>query len=179
MTKNALLIIDVQNGMFQEGNLVYKGESLLQTLTALIEKARSANTHVFYIQHNAPVGKLLESGTMMWEIHNAITPKSTDVIIQKTTPDSFFNTILEDELKKQGVDHVYLAGIQTEACVDTTCRRAFSMGYKVTLISDAHSTWDAEEITAQQIINHHNNVLSWFADVCPTNQLNFNKGSSL
>lgn len=173
MAKNALLIIDVQNGMFQEGNVVYKGESLLQTLATLIEEARSANIHVFYIQHNAPVGKLLETGSMEWEFHAAITPKSTDVIIQKTTPDSFFNTILEDELKKQGVDHVYLAGIQTEACVDTTCRRAFSMGYKVTLISDAHTTWDSEEITAQQIINHHNNVLSWFADVCPSNTIKF------
>ena len=34
--KKALLIIDVQNGMFQEDNAVYKGDSLLKNLKGLI-----------------------------------------------------------------------------------------------------------------------------------------------
>ena len=33
-------------------------------------------------------------------------------------------------------------GAQTEVCVDTTCRRAFGLGFDVTLVSDGHSTWD-------------------------------------
>ena len=77
-------------------------------------------------------------------------------------------------MKKQGIEHLIITGIQTEACVDTTCRRAFSMGYKVTLVSDTHSTWASEELTAQQIINHHNGVLGWFADVYPSNDIKFN-----
>ncbi|KPL61010.1 cysteine hydrolase family protein [Rossellomorea vietnamensis] len=171
--KNALLIIDVQNGMFQEGNVVYKGDKLLQTLKDLIEKARSTETPIYYIQHNAPIGKPLEYGTKGWEIHREITPNPQDLIIQKTTPDSFYNTSLDDELKKQGIEHVVIAGIQTEACVDTTCRRAFSLDYKVTLASDAHSTWDSQDITAQQIINHHNGVLRWFADVYLSKDITF------
>jgi nicotinamidase-related amidase len=173
MMKNALLIIDVQNGMFQEGNVVYKGERLLQTLKDLIEKARSSETSIFFIQHNAPAGKPLEHGTRGWEIHPEITPNPQDIIIQKTTPDSFYKTSLDDELKKQGIEHLVIAGIQTEACVDTTCRRAFSLDYKVTLASDAHSTWDSQDITAQQIINHHNGVLRWFADLYPSNEITF------
>jgi hypothetical protein len=47
------------------------------------------------------------------------------------------------------------------------------MGYKVTLASDAHSTWDTDELIAQQIINHHNSVLRWFADVCPSGEIKF------
>ncbi|KAA0547467.1 isochorismatase family protein [Bacillus sp. BGMRC 2118] len=68
---------------------------------------------------------------------------------------------------------LFRTGIQTEACVDTTCRRGFSMGYKVTLVSDSHSTWDSVEITAQQIINHHNGMLLWFADIVPSNEIEF------
>lgn len=173
MLKKALLIIDVQNGMFQEGNVVYKGETLLQQLNLLLTQARSTNTPIFYVQHNAPAGKPLEYGEIGWEIHTAITPQAEDIIIHKTTPDSFFNTSLDEKLKKQGIEHLIIAGIQTEACVDTTCRRAFSMGYKVTLVSDAHSTWDSEELTAQQIINHHNNVLRWFADIYPSIDIRF------
>lgn len=58
-------------------------------------------------------------------------------------------------------------------CIDTTCRRAFSLGYKVTLVSDAHSTWNSQVITAQQIINHHNSVLRWFADVYSSRDIKF------
>ncbi|WP_154309210.1 cysteine hydrolase family protein [Metabacillus lacus] len=171
--KKALLVIDVQVGMFQEGNVVYKGDSLLTNVKSLIFQAHSSETPIFYIQHNGPSGHPLEYRTSGWEIHPEIAPKNQDVIIQKTTPDSFFNTSLDDELKKHEIEHLVIAGIQTEACVDTTCRRAFSMDYKVTLASDSHSTWDSEDITAQQIINHHNRVLRWFADTSPSQDISF------
>lgn len=174
MMKKALLIIDVQNGMFTEGNEVYRSVNLLENLNELINQARSAHTSIFYIQHNGPVGHPLEYGTNGWEIHPKISPQNRDVIIQKTTPDSFFNTTLEKELKIHGIEHLIITGIQTEACVDTTCRRAFSAGFQVTLASDTHSTWSSDEITAQQIINHHNSVLRWFATVIPSTEIIFN-----
>ena len=77
MTKKALLVINVQNGMFQEGNVVYKGE------TCLLTQARSTNTPIFYVQHNAPAGGPLEYGAFGWNIHSAITPQEEDIIIQK------------------------------------------------------------------------------------------------
>ncbi|OIU68574.1 cysteine hydrolase family protein [Rossellomorea aquimaris] len=170
---SALIIIDVQKGMFPAGAAVYKGDGLIFTIQNLLGKARAAGVPVIYIQHNAPAGKPLEYGTEGWKIHEGIKPRSVDVIVQKTTPDSFFHTTLDKELNKKGIDHLYLAGIQTEACVDTTCRSAFGKGYKVTLVSDAHSTWDSGELTAKQIINHHNGVLRWFADVYPADEIEF------
>jgi nicotinamidase-related amidase len=170
---NALLIIDVQKGMFADGEAVYEGDGLISTIQTLLVKARSTDTPVLYVQHNAPAGKSLEYGTEGWEIHADIKPRAEDAVIQKNTPDSFLDTELEEELIKKGITHLYIAGIQTEACVDTTCRSAFSKGYKVTLISDAHSTWDSDELTAQQIIHHHNGVLRWFADVYSSGEIEF------
>ncbi|MDQ0351702.1 nicotinamidase-related amidase [Alkalibacillus filiformis] len=165
MTKKALLIIDVQNGMFQEENIVYRGNELLDNLRVLINQARSSNVPVFYVQHNTPAGKPLEYGSHGWKVHRDITPENGDVVIQKSTPDSFFKTNLDYELKIHDVNHLVITGIQTEVCVDTACRRAFSKGYKVTLVSDAHSTWSANGLNAQQIIDHHNGTLRWFARV--------------
>ena len=167
----ALLVIDVQNAMFEEG--VFNGGKLHENINNLITKARAANKPIFYVQHNETPGEPLEYGTKGWEIHPDISPRIEDVIIQKTTPDSFFNTSLDEELKKRGNTHLYMTGIQTELCVDTTCRRAFSMGYKVTLVSDTHSTFDSAELTAQQIIHHHNTTLRWFADVQPSSDIRF------
>ncbi|WP_368077888.1 isochorismatase [Bacillus sp. NTK074B] len=57
--------------------------------------------------------------------------------------------------------------------MDTTCRRASSLDYKVTLASDAHSTLDSKDIAVQQIMNHHNGVLRWIADVFPRKDITF------
>jgi nicotinamidase-related amidase len=50
----------------------------------------------------------------------------------------------------------------TEYCVDTTCQRATSLGYDVTLARDAHLTRDNGVLTAANIIAHHNFVLDDF-----------------
>ncbi|RSD28750.1 cysteine hydrolase family protein [Mesobacillus subterraneus] len=173
MNKKALLVIDVQNAMFVEGEEVFNGASLLQGIKNLIKQARSAKIPVIYIQHNETAGYPLENGTQGWEIHSEISPEEGDVIIQKTTPDSFLKTTLDQELKEQSVVHLYIVGIQTEVCVDTTCRSAFGKGYKLTLVSDLHSTWPGNDLSAQQIINHHNGTLRWFADVQSSENIQF------
>ncbi len=148
--------------MFKEGGEVHNAEALLQTITTMKAKAEAMDIHVFLIQHEAPVGKPLERGTTGWEIHPRVEGGK---VIHKTTPDSFHQTNLHEHLQSKEVEELFLTGIQSEVCVDTTCRRAFSMGYKVTLVSDAHSTWDSGVMKAEDIIHHHNGVLRWFADV--------------
>ncbi|TCZ79276.1 cysteine hydrolase [Paenibacillus albiflavus] len=160
----ALLVIDVQVAMFNESDPVFQGELLLTRIQKLIAEARSKGIPIFYIQHNSRAGTPLEHGTTGWHIHQAIAPEHDDIVIQKKTPDSFYQTSLQQELDSRGIRKLVLTGIQTEVCVDTTCRNAYSLGYHVTLIRDAHSTWNTEELTAAQIINHHNRVLSWFSD---------------
>ncbi|MCM3744458.1 cysteine hydrolase [Sporosarcina luteola] len=175
MKKTALVIIDVQNAMFMEEDPVYQGEVLIQNIKDLLEKARTSGSSVFFVQHNEGVGQPLENGTMGWEIHPEIAPGDQDIIIQKTTPDSFHKTDFEEHLQHRKVEHLVLAGIQTDICVDTTCRRAFSMGYDVTLVADAHSTWNSGSLSARQVIDHHNSVLKWFARVKEASDLQFNE----
>ena len=171
--KNALLLIDIQNGMFSEDNPVYKSEQLLDTIHNLLTQARQTNTPILYIQHEAPKGKPLEKGAPGWFIHPRVYPTHDDIIIHKKTPDSFHQTCLNQKLKDLQVEHLFLAGIQTELCLDTTCRRAFSLGYEVTLVTDAHSTWDSGTLSAEQIITHHNQLLRWFAHTIQAAEVNF------
>ncbi|MFS0690603.1 cysteine hydrolase family protein [Sporosarcina sp. 179-K 8C2 HS] len=175
MKKTALVIIDVQNAMFMEEYPVYQGEVLIRNIKDLLAKARSNKTPIFFIQHNEAVGQPLENGTFGWGIHPEIAPAEQDSIIQKTTPDSFHETDFEEQLKQQKIEHLVLAGIQTDICVDTTCRRAFSMGYDVTLVADAHSTWNSGSLSAQQIIDHHNEVLKWFSHLRKTSEIRFSE----
>ncbi|MCI0765080.1 cysteine hydrolase family protein [Bacillus sp. TL12] len=163
--KKALLVIDVQEGMYTAGGPVYKGQELLETLQELIQKCRLHEIPVIYVQHNGPKGHPLAKGKPEWNIHSAIAPKDGDIIIEKETPDSFHKTNLRKVLQDNEIEHVIMSGMQTEYCVDTTTRRAFSEGHKITLVRDAHSTFDSEQLSAEEIVKHHNTVLGAFADV--------------
>ena len=172
----ALLVIDVQVGII-EGFHAYRGREVLEQINNLIAKARAAGLPIIYVQHDGEAGHPLEVGAEGWQIHPEIEPHDEDLIIRKRASDSFFETRLQSELNARGVKHLIVTGCMTEYCVDTTARRAVSMGYHVTLVSDAHTTIDNQLLTAAQIIAHHNALLDGFdagshaITVKPTNEV--------
>lgn len=168
----ALLIIDAQVDMF-EPNPVYGSEQVLTTLESVLAQARQANLPVIFVQHNEAPGEPLEPETSGWYIHPALAPADGERVVQKTTPNSFYQTLLQQKLDELGSTHLIIAGMQTECCIDTTTRAAKSLGYDVTLVADGHSTFDSEVLTAVQIIAHHNDILTSFADVVPARELSF------
>jgi nicotinamidase-related amidase len=171
----ALLVIDLQVGNFEDAAPVYGGSDLLAKISRLIARARAAGVPVVYVQHCGPENAIDQSGTPGWEIHPAIAPEESDVVVQKSRPDAFQGTNLQRELESRGIERLIITGIQTEYCVDTTCRRAYSLGYDVTLVEDAHSTWDTDLLTAPQIIAHHNDVLGgWFTELKEASEIEFN-----
>lgn len=174
MNKIALLVIDMQAGNFSKPDPIFNGDKLLSNIKSLVDKAHSKDQLVVFIQNNGGVGDPDEYGTPGWKIHSSISPSSGDLIIQKSSPDSFSDTILHAELQNYDVEELVIAGLQTEYCVDTTCRRAFGLGYKVTLVEDAHSTWDSSFLKAEEIIIHHNLVLGdWFVTLKKEEEIEF------
>lgn len=157
----ALLVIDVQVGII-DGFNAYRRDEVLGQINRLRRKARDSNSPIIYIRHDGGSGHPLEAGSKGWAIHPEIEPEQGDLIIEKRAPDSFFETTLERELGDRGIKHLVVTGCMTEFCVDTTTRRAVSLGYDVTLVSDAHTTIDNELLTAAQIIAHHNTLLDGF-----------------
>lgn len=176
MNKNtALLIIDVQEEMFSDTqNPLYKSDELLIKVKSLIEKAHTSKTPVIYIQHTENDEEPMGKGKQGWEIHHQVTPGKDDIVILKYTPDSFHNTKLHEVLSARNVNKIVIAGLQTEYCIDTTCRRAYSLGYDTTLVRDAHSTYNSKTLTAGQIIEHHNRIIGgWFAELVPCDEITF------
>lgn len=178
MNTTALLIIDVQLGIFMrkeyDGMAVYQEETFLANLQSLLTKARAAKAPVIYIQHMYKDFPLMEKGQPMWNVHPAIMPLPGDIIIEKNHADAFYESDLEDTLRRLGVNRLVITGLQTAYCVDTTCRRAHSLGFDNILVTDGHSTLDSDTLTASQIIAHHNAVLgSQFAATTVTSQVEF------
>jgi nicotinamidase-related amidase len=157
-----LLIIDVQVGLVRLMPPELQ-DRVLSNITVLLSKARSSGMPVLFIQHDGPKGHPIEAETAAWAIHPSILPLRGEPVIRKKASDSFFETRLAEELQTREISHLMIVGGMTEYCIDTTCRRAVTLGYDVTLVGDAHLTRDTPDLTAAQIIAHHNLLLDDFA----------------
>jgi nicotinamidase-related amidase len=156
MSRTALLVIDVQSALIANAD---RGEDVVAAIRGLVERARAAGTPVVYLQHCHATYELMKKGAPGWRIHPEVEPKPGELVIEKTASDGFFNTSLQGELDRLGVTRLIVCGLQTEFCVDATCRAAFSRGFEVVLASDGHTTTDAV-VRAEVAVRHHNRALA-------------------
>lgn len=147
MNKYALLVIDVQNYFFDKVSPAHLPDSgkILPRINSLIKYAQNKKWPIIYTNHTAPSkpGNLmaerwdhLPSG---WEIklYGKLNIVSASYKIKKEYYSAFFETRLDDILKREKINHLVLCGVMTHMCVDTTARHGFIMGYQSTVISDA------------------------------------------
>lgn len=88
-----------------------------------------------------------------------MAPAGGEAVIDKRHYRAFRATDLDTQLGRAGMGGLVICGVQTEVCVDTTCRAAAALGYDVTLVSDAHTTYDSGVLLADKVIAHHNETL--------------------
>jgi len=166
--QTALIVIDVQRGILDLPGLERKTaidhalDDTVLRIRGLIERSRAASVPVIYVQHDGGPGHRLEPGTAGWPIRPEITPRAGEPIVHKCACDAFFETRLQDELAARNVQQLVIAGCMTQYCVDTTVRRAVSLGYDVVLASDGHTTADTRTLRFEQIVAHHNALLDGF-----------------
>lgn len=156
--KSAVLVIDVQSGLFDPEPRPYESDIVVGEINRITESARQRNVPVVFIQHEQP-NSLLQHGSTGWQLQSKLTVATGDHVISKSTPDSFLKTNLQTLLTDLQVDNLIVCGYASEFCVDTTVRKAASLGYSITLVSDAHTTHDKEHATGAQIRSHHNATL--------------------
>jgi nicotinamidase-related amidase len=154
-----LLVIDLQRGMFMDAQKPHDGEGVLSRVAGLLERARTRGAPVLHVQHDGGPGDLLGKPDIGWEIHPDVAPLPDEPVIGKSRCSAFPSTDLDAHLKRLGITRLVIAGMQTEYCIDTNCRAAADLGYKVVLVKDGHTTFDTPVLSAAQIIAHHNRTL--------------------
>lgn len=161
----ALLIIDVQRGLFDPEPRPFEADAVIDRINALSARARAAGAPVVFIQHED--ASELVHGSDGWLLAEGLVVEPGDNYVRKTTPDSFLRTDLAALLEEHGVGQVAICGYASEFCVDTTTRRAAALGFPVTLAADAHTTHDKAHADAGRIRAHHNATLSGIGSFGP------------
>jgi nicotinamidase-related amidase len=155
----ALLVVDVQRDLV-DGLPAPRRRAFVETVRSLVADARGAGVAVIYVRHDGGADELTPQ-TPGWQIAAEIGPLEGDPIVEKRFRDAFRETNLAGVLADRGIDHIVVAGMQSEFCIDSTIREAERRGYRVTLVEDGHATFPAEGESEDDIRRHVNRVVRW------------------
>jgi nicotinamidase-related amidase len=156
MTRNCLIVIDMQNDFLDRLGEESRAELILNT-NQLIDLFRASDCPVIWIQQllspdlsDAPLlmrarqKSIVIDGTSGAEIHATLSRHDEDTVVTKKRYSAFFGTNLEQLLSELAPEQVTLAGLDTHACVRTTAIDAYQRDFRVLLASDCLATHDPE-----------------------------------
>ncbi|MET0997558.1 MAG: cysteine hydrolase family protein [Marmoricola sp.] len=149
----ALMVIDVQKGVVDGA---HERDAVVANIGTLVQQAREGGVPVVWVQHS---DEEMPIGSDHWEYVPELERQDSEALVHKTFGDSFEGTDLEDVLARAGAGRLVVTGAQSDACIRSTIHGAFTRGYDVTLVSDAHTTEDLTAYGApspDQVIAHTN-----------------------
>lgn len=167
MSNVVLLIVDVQNSLIKDHP--YNEKRVIENIKKLISAARDNKKEVLYVRHDDGKGTELEQGTDGWQIYDGIAPDNGERIIDKQYNSAFHKTRLREYLESKRIDTIILIGLQTEYCIDATCKSAFDYGYKIIIPEETNTTFDNEYLSGDKLYKFYNYKI-WnkrFANVIP------------
>lgn len=153
----ALLIVDVQNGTFNEAQRPLRPEfhaaaagRVIPNLVRLVAGCRAAGVEVIYtvIENATADGRdrsldyklsdiFIARGS--WEAHvlAPIAPGPDEIVLPKTSSGVFNSTNLDYLLRNIGIQDLIVTGFLTDQCIDHTVKDGADRGYYVTCVPDA------------------------------------------
>jgi len=154
MKNTVLLVVDVQNTLIKSHP--FNERNVTDNIKKLIKSARKNNIEVIYVRHDDGVGTPFEKNTQSWEIYHEIKPTDDETIFDKKFNSAFFKTGLEIYLDSKNIENIILVGLQTEYCIDATCKSAFDLGYKVIIPEETNTTFSNEYLSGENLYKFYN-----------------------
>lgn len=188
---SAILVIDMQNDFCAEGGYINRvlgkdvsvAATVADNIQRLLEPARQAGLPVVWIKADYSPDKipasmhsklrqmasqneiLCEPGTWGSEFFK-LTPGQDEPQVTKHCYSAFFNTELDEVLKKHNVSTIIPTGVVTNVCIDSTVRDGFMNGYDI-LVAEECVGSHAQELHTAAL----KNISMIFGSVCKLDEL--------
>ena len=156
MTKSALLVMDVQDGIISR----VSDTDYVPRVAGAVAAARTAGVPVIYVVVGFRVGHpeaskanksfgALPPGAFTEQdpgaaIHAGVTPRPDEAVVTKKRVSAFAGSDLQLLLGSGGVDHLVLTGVATGGVVLSTVRQAADLDYRLTVLADGCADPDPE-----------------------------------
>ena len=170
MSKNALLVVDVQNIYTSRDSEMFCADSkgTVKRINSLIAHFVNEKGLVILVRHihkadGSDLGRMFDftgeqeeefnfkEGTPDIEYDSSliIPPGATQIV--KTRYSAFVGTRLHDILMKQGIDRVTICGFMTNFCCESTARQAHDLDYFVDFVVDATGTPGTDKFDEKEV----------------------------
>lgn len=154
MGKTALMIIDMQKDFCLPGAPfeVYGAMDVAKKIQKALKACREHGIPVIHVLRHyradgsdveitrydgfVKAGGSLVRGTESSEILDELKPIDGEYLIVKKRWSAFFQTECDLLLRRLGVDHIVVTGVQTPNCIRGTVWDANSLDYEVTVLTD-------------------------------------------
>jgi ureidoacrylate peracid hydrolase len=164
----AVLVIDMQNdNIHPDGAFAATGaaehaaaQNVVGNVRAVLDAARAAGIAVFHnvivVRPERPVGgnnapifqmlgpESLKTGSWGAAIVDSIEPRGDEIVLERIRMSAFHGTSLDIMLRNLAITDVIVVGVWTNMAVEHSARDAADHGYRVTVVSDATSSINAE-----------------------------------
>ncbi len=151
--------MDLQNGVIDQFG--EQSPPLLVTLSDAVAAARSARIPIIFVRvafrygapeispKNLTFSAYVHSGALgetdyATQVHAAVAPQSSDIIVTKKRVSAFSGSDLQLVLRSLGVDTLVLSGIATSGVVLSMLREAADLDYILTVLRDGCLDRDEE-----------------------------------
>lgn len=173
--RTALLLIDPYNDFISEGGKAWERlhgvasrNGCVPHMQQVLQAARRSGVRVCYSLHRryhdgdyeswqylAPTQReawrlqMFAAGSWGGRVRSGFEPRPGDIVAQEhRCSNCFANTDLDLQLRQHGIEHIVVAGLLVNACVESTVRDAAERGYRVTVVRDATAGFSAAAMQA-------------------------------
>lgn len=111
-----------------------------------------------------PMGRILIMGEPGNGIIPDLQPLPGEIVITKPGKGAFYATPLQDILQEKGITHLFVTGVTTEVCVQTTMREANDRGYECLMVEDCTESYFPEFKQATlEMVRAQGGIVGWTA----------------
>jgi nicotinamidase-related amidase len=158
MSKQALILIDIQNDYFPGGKWALHGaDAAADNAVRLLAAARERGDLVIHVRHEfaSADAPFFAPGSHGAQIHPKVAPTEGEAVVLKHQVNSFRDTHLKQLLDQHDVTALTLAGSMSHMCIDAAARAAADFGYQVSVAHDACATlaldFDNKQVAAGDV----------------------------
>ncbi|MEU2556764.1 isochorismatase family protein [Streptomyces sp. NPDC013313] len=152
--RRALIVIDVQESFRARPSWEQiANPGIAEPVNRLVRSARDNGDLVVWVLHTEPgSGGVFDprSGHVRL-LEELQQPLPGEPVLHKASHNAFTTTDLQRRLTEAGVGELWVCGIRTEQCVETTARIGGDLGYEVVFVADATTTNPIGDLSAEAI----------------------------
>ena len=157
-TSTAVVLVDLQNdfchpdGVFHQVGMKVEGlDALIERVNRLVEAGRANGHRIVWVkmvwQNDAALGLIakksaflakrgLRANTWGAELLKGLHVSASDTFVEKTRFSGFYKTTLEQLLRGAGITDLFIGGVRTDFCVESTVRDAYFRDFEVKVVAD-------------------------------------------